>query len=193
MSLTNFYDTKGLIVACCSFLWGMRVPLMILFLLLPAMLLSQEDRVLLSGLVRNDSLPIENAHIINKTSRKGSISGKNGEFQISAKAQDTLIISEIQYGGVIRIVTKAEYKSGKITVVMQAQDQELEEVIVQQYGNMAEELGLPNAGKTPLKKIDRQLNAYSQKSVPMVVLQALLFKPGGIDDLYNVISGNEAI
>jgi hypothetical protein len=67
---------------------------------------------------------------------------------------------------------------------------ELDEVIVMQYKNMAEELGLPNAGKEPLAKLDRNLNHYSQKSTPMVILEALLFKPGGIDDIYNIVSGN---
>jgi hypothetical protein len=67
---------------------------------------------------------------------------------------------------------------------------ELDEVLVQQFDDMSEELGLPNAGKKPLNKLERNLNHYSQKSTPIVILEALLFKPGGIDDIYNIISGN---
>ena len=67
---------------------------------------------------------------------------------------------------------------------------ELDEVIVQQFDDMSEALNLPNAGKKPLNKLDRNLNHYSQKSTPIVILEALLFKPGGIDDIYNIVSGN---
>ena len=157
---------------------------------LPIWVLSQEDRSLVSGTVRSDTLLIENAHVINKTSRKGSITNASGVFKISAREGDTLIFSDIQYQGKIIVLDKKQIESAHLDIELEGVDYELDEVVLRQYGNMAEELGLPNAGKEPLTKIERNLNAYSQKSTPMVILQALLFKPGGIDDIYNIISGN---
>ncbi len=157
---------------------------------LPVLIFSQENRSLISGTVRSDTLRIESAHVINKTSNKGSITNQLGQFKISAKAGDTLIVSDIQYQGVILVLSKRQIQEGILDIELEVLTNELEEVVLRQYGNMAKELGLPNAGKKPLNKVERNLNAYSQKSTPMVILQALLFKPGGIDDIYNIVSGN---
>lgn len=157
---------------------------------LPVLVFSQENRTLISGTVRSDTLGIENAHVINKTSNKGSITDRLGQFKISAKEGDTLIISDIQYQGEILVLSKQQIRRGVLDIDLEVLTTELEEVVLRQYGNMAKELGLPNAGKKPLNKVERNLNAYSQKSTPMVILQALLFKPGGIDDIYNIVSGN---
>ena len=157
---------------------------------LPVLVFSQENRTLISGTVRSDTLGIENAHVINKTSNKGSITDRLGQFKISAKEGDTLIVSDIQYQGEILVLSKQQIRRGELDIELEVLTNELEEVVLRQYGNMAKELGLPNAGKKPLNKVERNLNAYSQKSTPMVILQALLFKPGGIDDIYNIVSGN---
>ena len=157
---------------------------------LPLWVLSQEDRSLISGTVRSDTLLIENAHVINKTSRKGSITNSSGVFKISARVGDTLIISNLQYHGKILVLEQKQMDLEQLDIELEELSNELEEVVLRQYVNMAEELGLPNAGKKPLSKVERNLNAYSQQSTPMVILQALLFKPGGIDDIYNIISGN---
>ena len=157
---------------------------------LPFALFSQEDRTLISGTVRSDTLLIENAHVINKTSNKGSITNQMGQFKISVKEGDTLIVSDIQYQGEILFINARHIKQENLDFNLEVLTNELEEIVVKQYRNMAKELGLPNAGKEPMSKLDRNLNAYSQKSTPMVILQALLFKPGGIDDIYNIVSGN---
>lgn len=172
------------------FLWDMRAFCFWLIVCLPLGILSQENRTLLSGIVRSDTTRIENAHVINKTSNKGSVTNRLGEFKISAKVGDTLIISDIQYLGEILVLQASQIESSNLDIELEELTNELEEVVLRQYGNMAEELGLPNAGKKPLTKVERNLNAYSQKSTPVVILQALLFKPGGIDDIYNIVSGN---
>lgn len=150
----------------------------------------QENRLLISGKILNDSIPIENVHIINKNSVKGTITNKLGQFKISVTDKDTLMISDIQYQNKIIIVNQNHVLNKYIRINLLELTNELDEVIVQQFDDMSEELGLPNAGKKPLNKLDRNLNQYSQKSTPVVILEALLFKSGGIDDVYNIISGN---
>ncbi len=150
----------------------------------------QENRILISGKIKNDSIPIENVHIINKNSGRGSITNRLGQFKMSVTDKDTLIISDIQYQNKIIIVNHDHLLTKYLEINLLELTNELDEVIVQQFDDMSEELGLPNAGKKPLNKLERNLNHYSQKSTPIVILEALLFKKGGIDDIYNIISGN---
>ena len=160
------------------------------FLCLGYLVQGQENRILISGEITNDSIQLENVHIINKNSQKGTISNELGQFKISATDKDTLMISDIQYQNKIIVVNQDHLLNKFIEINLLELTNELDEVIVQQFDDMSEELGLPNAGKKPLDKLERNLNAYSQKSTPVVILEALLFKPGGIDDIYNIVSGN---
>jgi len=163
---------------------------LIIFLSLGFLAQAQENRVLISGEIKNDSVPIENVHIINKNSWRGGITNSKGQFKISVTDKDTLMISDIQYQNKIIIVNQDHVLNKFIEINLLELTNELDEVIVQQFDDMSEELNLPNAGKKPLNKLDRNLNHYSQKSTPIVILEALLFKPGGIDDIYNIVSGN---
>lgn len=150
----------------------------------------QEFGVVISGEVRNDSIPIEGVHIINKNAGKGTVSNHLGQFKITVNDKDTLMFSDIQYQNKILVINQDHLLTKFIPINLMELTNELDEVIVKQYDDMSEELGLPNAGKKPLNKLDRNLNRYSQKSTPIVILEALLFKPGGIDDIYNIVSGN---
>ncbi len=163
---------------------------LIIFLSLGFLAQAQDNRVLISGEIKNDSVPIENVHIINKNSRKGVITNRLGQFKISVTDKDTLMISDIQYQNKIIVVNHDNLLNKFIEINLLELTNELDEVIVQQFDDMSEELSLPNAGKKPLNKLERNLNHYSQKSTPIVILEALLFKSGGIDDIYNIVSGN---
>ena len=160
---------------------------------------AQEDRQIIHGFITNDTILLEDVHIINKTTNKGTLSNSLGEFKIFVKENDTLSFSNIQYKTKWIILSKQQIDNKTIAIQLFQKTNKLPEIVVK---NMAKSLGLPNAGKKPLNKLERNLNAYSQKSVPMVFLDALLLDPilngipfvkqrnGGIDDIYNVISGN---
>jgi len=151
---------------------------------------AQEIRKAINGKVQFSSIGIENVHIINQTSNRGTISNKNGEFKITVKENDTIHFSDIQYKTKTVIITKQDLQTESIKVSLFHKTNELEEVVIVKRKNMAEGLGLPNAGKTPLNKLERNLNAYSQESLPIVILATLLGQQGGIDDIYNIVSGN---
>ena len=163
---------------------------LILFLIFSSQILAQDSRVKISGLVLNDTLRIENVHVINKSTQMGTLTNAKGQFKINASVKDTLMFSNIQFENKIVIITQENLITKYILIKLDELTNELDEVIVKQYDDVSEELGLPNAGKKPLNKLERNLNHYSQKSTPVVILQALFFKPGGIDDVYNIISGN---
>ncbi len=163
---------------------------------------AQEKRVLLKGVVQNNSSPIENVHIINLSARKGSLSNKDGEFKISVKENDTLLFSDIQYLLKRIMITSEDIRKEKISVELKPKNYKLKEIVLFKNNEVTAPLGLPNTDKKKLNKIERKLNYYSQKSTPMVFLDALLLSPiinalpftkkkgGGIDDIYNIVSGN---
>lgn len=163
---------------------------------------AQDVRYNISGNVHNDTTAVENVHVINQTSRKGVITNKNGNFKIHVKINDTLKFTNIQFNNKIIIIHKEHILNKFLSVNLFQKTNILNEVVIQYPQNMAKSLSLPNAGKKPLNKLERNLNAYSQKSTPMVFLDALLLGPilnnfsfftprkGGIDDIYNIISGN---
>ncbi len=158
-----------------------------LLLLMSLNLVAQEKTVVLLGKITSDSLAIDNVHIINKTFQRGTLSNSLGEFKIFIKEKDTLIFSDIQFVHKIIIINKNHIKNKKITIHLIQKNNELPEVVIE---NMAKSLDLPNAGKKPLNKLERNLNAYSQESLPIVIIATLLGQQGGIDDIYNIVSGN---
>ena len=168
----------------------MRLALLGLTLILFSPAFGQQGRTLINGEIHYDSIPVENAHVINKTAQIGSVTNQDGSFSISAKKGDTLMISELQYKVKLLVLSAEQVASKSLRIELEEGTNELAEVIVRQYDNMAEQLNLPNAGKEPLNKLERNLNKYSQRSTARVIMDMLLFKPGGIDDLYNIISGN---
>ncbi len=148
---------------------------------------AQERTVVLAGKILSDSLAIENVHVINKTSQRGTLSNPLGEFKIYIKEKDTLIFSDIQYIYKIIIINKKYIQNKTITIKLIQKNNQLPEVVIE---NMAKSLGLPNADKKPLNKLERNLNAYSQEALPIVIIATLLGQQGGINDIYNIISGN---
>lgn len=159
----------------------------IILLFITLNLSAQEDSVVIDGVITSDSISLENIHIINLNSKKGTVSNALGRFQISVKLNDIILFSGLQFSNKEIKITKHHLERKKIILNLIQKNNELPEVVIE---NMAVSLGLPNAGKKPLNKLERNLNAYSQKKTHIVILEMLLGKGGGIDDLYNIISGN---
>ncbi|MEN8124146.1 MAG: carboxypeptidase-like regulatory domain-containing protein [Bacteroidota bacterium] len=151
---------------------------------------SQKDRKLIRGHIKNDSVSIANVHVINISSNRGSLSNMDGEFKISVKENDTLMFSDIQYMVKKVIINKQHLSDKELAVKLEFNTNKLDEVVIFKNKQPTNPLGLPNADKKPLNQIERKLNYYSQESTPIVILAMLLGQKGGIDDLYNIISGN---
>ena len=151
---------------------------------------AQEERILISGLVKYDSLTIDNVHVINKTTNKGTVSNDKGEFKIWVRENDTIQFSNIQYKIRRLQISKQHLKNKKLKINLIQKNNELKEIVLKHSENMAKVLGLPNASKKPLNQVERKLNYYSQASTPVVIIATLLGQQGGIDDIYNIISGN---
>ena len=102
----------------------------LLSLLVSIPCVGQKNGVLISGEVMNDTIPVENVHVINKNSNKGSVSNKLGQFKISVNDKDTLIISDIQYQNKIVIINQDHLLKKYIIINLRELTNELDEVIV---------------------------------------------------------------
>ncbi len=134
-------------------------------------LFGQNTRKIIDGKILNDSLSVENIHIINKNSHKATISNLYGEFQIPVQRNDTILISSIQFEHKTIIITDIIIKNKKLSVYVFPKINQLEEVVVKEYqlsGNLKTDvnttkiehvadqftLKLPNAGRVPVPTID---------------------------------------
>ena len=170
------------------------MPKKLLFLILSCISyfsFGQTERVTIQGVISSDSTFVENVHIINKNSRIATISDSNGFFQIPVKENDTLLISAIQFQSKIYIIKEELLEiSQQIIINLKPKINRLNEVVVKKSNNMAKVLGLPNANKKPLTKIESRLNYHTKASLPIAILAALLNKRGGINDIFYIASGN---
>ena len=165
--------------------------LYLLIILIPFCIFGQEVRLSIQGKITYNSTYVENVHIINKNSKKATVSNEFGEFKIPVKENDTLLFSAIQFQSKYIIITRKLIESPQqLTIILNPKINNLNEVIVKKSKNMARELGLPNAGKKPLTKIESRLNYHTKSSLPIAILAAILNKKGGINDIYYITTGN---
>ncbi len=151
---------------------------------------AQLKRVEISGKISGDSIALENIHIINKTSKKATTSNSNGNFRISVKENDELLISSIKYKNKVIHINNMHIKSLNILITLEKEIYSLDEVTIEKRRNIAGDLGLPNANKKPLTNLENRLNAHSKASLPLTILYSFIGGAGGIDNLYYIISGD---
>ncbi len=115
---------------------------------------AQENRIVTSGKINSDALSIENIHILNKNSKKGTISNKYGEFKIPVKVNDTLIFSGIQfYKKEIRI-TEQLIKNKVITIELFQKINELDEVEIKVHNLLGNLVTDANSVKDSVSKVN---------------------------------------
>ena len=172
----------------------MKLHYLIFFIIFSVHLSAQNERVLILGEVENDTSSIENVHIVNLNSNIGTLSNAYGTYKIPVKLNDSILFSNIQYETKTLIITEEHLIGNPLKVSLKIKNNQLDEVIVDfeiiTKGVNATTLKLPNANKVPLNQLDRKLNYYSQAPTALVILATLLGQKGGIDDMYNIISGN---
>jgi hypothetical protein len=132
---------------------------------------SQESRIKITGKVRSDSLVVEGAHVINLTSKVGTVSDALGKFKIPVKLNDTILFSDIEFKNIQVIVNEVNIYEKYLEIDFQVNINELDEIII--ANNMAGLLGLPNSDKDPLSQAERKTNYY-KKGGAITKLQGLL-------------------
>jgi hypothetical protein len=77
---------------------------------------SQEKSVTITGTIYSSNKPINDIHIVNLSNRIGTISAKDGTFEILAKQGDLLLFSSIQYQKEKIIITKYHIEATSILI-----------------------------------------------------------------------------
>ncbi len=87
-----------------------------------------QEPVLVAGIVESDSVKLADIHILNLTTRKGTISNAVGEFGITVSPNDTLIFSGIQFHTLGLVVDKKTLDRRIIRVELLPRVEELSEI-----------------------------------------------------------------
>ncbi|MDZ7614966.1 MAG: hypothetical protein U5K51_15680 [Flavobacteriaceae bacterium] len=107
------------------------VPLLLLLAL--GELLAQETRVPVRGQITSDSASVEDVHIINLSSRKGSLSNSEGIFYMNVRENDTLQFSNIQFKTKTLIISEETIQRGSLTVRLDLNMEVLREIFVRGF------------------------------------------------------------
>lgn len=156
--------------------------------------------VLIQGQIESAN-EVENIHVINKTEQKFTITNSKGEFEISAKVNDTLIVSSIQNKLKTVVIEIKHVLTKKIAITLEEQINQLDEVVL---GNMltgdllqdmenvegepvtAKSLGIPSYQGPRMTQSERRLyDADRGKMIPSFGLATAV----NLHKLLNTISG----
>lgn len=142
----------------------------ILFLLLPLAVFSQNERKLLRGQVIADSIKVENISVKNITSNIGAVTDDNGNFTIYARVADTLYFSSITFRPAMLVLTKEHMDEAKLFIKLEINVTVLDEVIITPLtGDLAKD-----SRKTKTLQINTQFdsgktieNSFPKETVPV--------------------------
>ena len=135
------------------------------------------------GVIENDadSKTISNVHVINLNSVTGTISDKDGVFEISAKVNDTLFFSYLGFKSIKVRVTNDLIKFKKSKIILTELAYALEEIIVTPY-KLTGYLEI-DAKNVPISKSYR----YSIPGLPSKGYEAGSRNPGAISKVFGAI------
>ena len=174
--------------------------LYILFVFFVNISFSQSVEILGRVISKTD---VENIHVINKTAKIFTVTNAKGEFNITAKVNDTLQFSSIQQGVKSFTVSKGTIASKTMIVQLDEQVNELDEVIVGKVltGDLLSDIENADSDD-PINFYDVGIPGYTGKKATQSerrLSQAGEFKPkmligmilGGasLDPIINGISG----
>ncbi len=107
------------------------------------------------GHISNDSISVENIHILNKNTKKGTISNQYGVFKIPVKENDTLIFDGIQFQKKELRITQNMLKSKRVKVALIQKINELQTVEVKNHNLSGELLSDARKVKKPISMMSK--------------------------------------
>jgi len=90
---------------------------------------TQAQKNELSGTISGDE-DVEGIHVLNKTSFTSATSNSDGVFSISAKLNDTVIFSAVQYKTLFKVINEDDIASKTLRVALETFVNELDEVFL---------------------------------------------------------------
>ncbi|WP_149277385.1 carboxypeptidase-like regulatory domain-containing protein [Pareuzebyella sediminis] len=160
----------------------------------------------LQGRVYSADGDVAATHVLNTTTQRATITDSNGFFEISAKLNDTLVFSAVQYKRKEIVVTISILKSKLVLVPLEPALTELDEVVVTPYnlsGDMATDLrqlsirpvvtastlGLPNANAKTFTQSERLLREATAMKVSGTTAGLGAGGAASLNPIINAITG----
>ncbi len=140
----------------------------ILFFLLIFNCYSQDDRNNIKGLITHFETPVQDIHIINLNSNKGTISDTNGRFKIDVMVNDILFISHLEYKSTKITVKQIDLEKGQLKIYIETFTNYLETVELKNHnlsGNLQEDTNSVDID-TIIKKYALQRNFMKLAAMP---------------------------
>lgn len=164
---------------------------LILLLFCQAIFSQEKSSFTLSGTITSNNETLENTHIINKRTLKGTITNKLGLFEIPVSIGDTLFISHINFENKEVIISIAEKITKKAAINLISKTHSLEEVTLKKRRSIfyTDPQIMPQAiaNATTLKL--PYANVISKKDESVAKLSLTSAKVN-LDNLINLINGN---
>lgn len=104
-----------------------RIILTVLFLTVFIKMNAQET-IVLTGLVQSDSVQLQDIHVLNVSSRQGTVTNRYGEFRIPVSAQDTLFFSGLQFHTLGIVIVREVLEKKIIRIELIPKIEELTEI-----------------------------------------------------------------
>lgn len=154
-----------------------------------------QDEITLRGQVLNDTISKSALTVVNLTKQKGTITNRDGVFDIIASVNDTINVSAVQYESRQFVVNKTMYNRKKISLYLIPKVTALEEVNISNIdltGNILRDVGSTTFEKkvTP-KELGIPENTAPERTVEERRYYTAVTSSAGIplDGLINSITG----
>lgn len=119
----------------------------LLFLFISMHLFAQKSLVKIEGIIKSDSIFLENINILNLTQNFGASSNIKGEFTLFAKLGDSIMFSSISYTNRVIKISEKHINEKKLLIFLEQDLNELDEVLLNQkirldFGNIDVQKGM---------------------------------------------------
>ena len=94
--------------------------------------LNAQNSITLNGIVKNDSIGLENIHIINTSSNFATYSNNLGKFKMKVIVGDTLLFSSVSHANRKIKISENHAKNKFIIVYLEEEVEQLKEVEISQ-------------------------------------------------------------
>lgn len=93
-------------------------------------LFAQKSLVKIEGVVKSDSIFLENINVLNLTQNFGASSNSKGTFTLFAKLGDSVIFSSISYTNRVIIISENHINEKKLLIFLEQDLNELDEILL---------------------------------------------------------------
>ena len=147
-----------------------------------------QERVQITGRVQHESNLLENVHVKNVSSGKFSVSNSSGEFLLSLRQGDTLVLSHVGMNDLIQFTKEEDLQQLVLIFKMTESSSELREVVVDETSEInAVSLGIIPRKIEKLSVNERRLRTagdFKPKNLLGIIAGGVSF-----DAILNAING----